>query len=116
MVADDDQDILDMLTTVLIYNGYHVHTSFNGETLNEIDADNMPDLLLLDIRMSGLNGKDVCIRLKQNDVTKNLPIILISANHDIAEVAYDSGADGFVPKPFNIKQLLDVIKVHLNGK
>lgn len=116
MVADDDQDILDMLTTVLIYNGYHVHTSFNGETLDALTEDTLPDLLLLDIWMSGLNGRDVCIALKGRELTKNLPIVLISANHDIAQVALEAGADGYVAKPFNIKQLLDVVKLHLNGK
>jgi len=115
MVADDDQDILDMLTTVLIYNGYHVHTSFNGETLHNLNAHNLPDLLLLDIWMSGLDGRDVCQTLKQNEETKDLPIILISANHDIAQAADEAGADGYVAKPFNIKQLLDIIKAHLNG-
>lgn len=115
MVADDDQDILDMLTTVLIYNGYHVHTSFNGETLHNLNSHNLPDLLLLDIWMSGMDGREVCHKLKQNEETKGLPIILISANHDIAQAATESGADGYVAKPFNIKQLLDIIKHHLNG-
>ena len=114
MVADDDQDILDVLTTVLIYNGYHVDTSFNGETLHSLNAHNLPDLLLLDIWMSGLDGREVCLNLKQNEDTKDLPIILISANHDIAQAAKEAGANGYVAKPFNIKQLLDIIKAHLN--
>lgn len=110
MVADDDQDILDMLTTVLVFNGYHVYTSFNGETLNQLGAEYMPDLLLLDIRMSGLNGVDECKRIKSQPDTQHLPIVLISANHDLPEAAQAAGADGYVPKPFNVKQLLDVVK------
>ena len=110
MVADDDQDILDMLTTVLVFNGYHVFASFNGETLKQLGSEYMPDLLLLDIRMSGLNGVEECMRIKKQPETHNLPIVLISANHDLPEAAEAAGADGYVPKPFNVKQLLEVVK------
>lgn len=113
MVADDDQDILDMLTTVLISNGFHVQTSFNGESIEKLVVAENPDLLLLDIRMSGRSGKDICHTLKQNQATQHLPIILISANPDIAQTAEECGADGFVRKPFNIRQLLDKLKQYV---
>ncbi len=109
LIADDDQDILDILTLSLINNGYHVRTAFNGEGLENLEHD-LPDLLLLDVWMSGRNGKDVCMRLKQQEATKNLPIILISANHDLDQIALEAGADGYVYKPFNIKNLLEVVR------
>lgn len=114
MVADDDQDILDLVTTLLIDSGYQVSTSLNGEGLDRLDPTELPDLLLLDIRMgSGRNGREIATRLKQNDATKKLPIILISANHDIVEAVEASGADGYIRKPFNFKQLLETVRAHV---
>lgn len=112
MVADDDQDILDLLTILLIKNGYHVRTAFNGNELDTLEHD-LPDLLLLDIRMSGRNGQEICYQLKQKETTKNLPILLISANHDLAEAAQASGANGYVSKPIDLQNLLSTIRLHL---
>ncbi len=111
MVADDDQDILELVTALLKVSGYRVITSYNGDGLENLRETELPDLLLLDIRMKhGRNGRDIAARLKHDEVTKDLPIVLISANHDIVEAVEESGADAFVPKPFNIKQLLEVVR------
>jgi len=82
-----------------------------GDGLEDLASDELPDLLILDIRMRhGRNGKEIATRLKQNNATKDMPIILISANDDIVEAVEVSGADAFVPKPFNVKQLLEVVR------
>ncbi len=111
LIADDDQDILDLVAALLMGSGYRVHTSYNGDGLEDLASDELPDLLILDIRMRhGRNGKEIATRLKQNNATKDIPIILISANDDIVEAVEVSGADAFVPKPFNVKQLLEVVR------
>lgn len=110
MVADDDRDILELVSVLLEANGYNVTTSYNGDGLEHLDKGKLPDLLLLDIRMQhGRNGKDIAAHLKRQPATHNLPIILISANHDIEDAVRESGADAYVSKPFNVKQLLDVV-------
>lgn len=114
MVADDDQDILDLVTALLIDSGYRVVTSYNGDGLENIEETGLPDLLLLDIRMQhGRNGKEIATRLKHQKSTQNLPIVLISANHDIVEAVEESGADGFLRKPFNVKQLMEVVRQYV---
>ena len=111
MVADDDQDILELVSALLRGSGYRVQMSYNGDGLDELASGALPDLLLLDINMRhGRNGKEIATKLKASQTTQNLPIILISANYDIEESVRQSGADGYVRKPFNVKQLLDMVR------
>jgi CheY-like chemotaxis protein len=69
-----------------------------------------PDLLLLDIWMSGQDGRDICKYLKKNPTTKNIPIILVSASRDIMQSAKNAGADDFIAKPFEMETLLDKVR------
>ncbi len=75
-----------------------------------------PDLILLDIKMSGMDGYEICRKLRQNPETTTLPIIMFSASDSkmTRTRAREIGADDFLLKPFAIEQLLDVIKKHLN--
>jgi CheY-like chemotaxis protein len=69
-------------------------------------VERQPDLLLLDIWMSGLDGREICKALKLQDHTKHIPIILVSANRDTEQIAHDAGADDFLNKPFDMDDLL----------
>jgi CheY-like chemotaxis protein len=69
----------------------------------------LPDLLLLDIWMSGMDGKEICKHLKSQEVTKHIPIIMISANKDTQKIAFECGADDFIAKPFQMKNLLQKV-------
>ena len=66
----------------------------------------LPDLLLLDIWMAGMNGGEICAHLKGEKTTRHLPIILFSANKDTETIAKTVGADGFILKPFDMKVML----------
>lgn len=70
----------------------------------------LPSLLLLDIWMSGLDGRDICKELKSDDKTKKIPIIMISANKDTKQIALEAGADGFIAKPFEIDTLIETVE------
>ncbi len=115
LVADDDPAILDALAAILEDEGYDVETTADGRAVRSLEGD-LPDALLLDIWMSGINGTDVCRHLKSRQQTKDLPIILISASRDTARLAEEAGADGFVEKPFDMDHLLDVIEKHTAAK
>ena len=73
------------------------------------------DLLLLDIWMSGHDGKEICRALKRGDATKKVPIILISASRDVELSASEAGADDWIAKPFDMKNLLAKVKKHTTG-
>ena len=109
LVVDDDIDILEPLSLLIEAEGYQVSSIINGkDTFKKID-EYQPHLLLLDILMSGVDGRDICRKLKIQEKTKSLPIILMSA-HPTANVdAQKCGADDFVAKPFEINDLISKI-------
>jgi len=109
MIADDDPGIVDAIEMLLEFEGYQVRSTVNGATVLDM-KDELPDLLLLDIWMSGEDGRDICKKLKKEDTTKNIPVIMISASKDIKESAMAAGADDFLAKPFEINDLLNKIK------
>ncbi len=114
LVADDDPAIVDALQLMLEDAGYDVETTVNGESVKDICVD-CPDLLLLDIWMSGIDGRDVCKFIKTQDLTKDIPVIMISANKDTAKIAREAGADDFLAKPFDMDELLGKIEKYIHN-
>ena len=110
-IMDDDRDILDSMRMVLEFKGYQVHTSANAENLKTI-SEKAPDLLLIDLWMSGVDGSDICRQLKDNIQTRHIPVIIISANANIRELSYNCKADGYISKPFEIDELLSTVQQH----
>lgn len=105
LVADDDRAIVDSITAILSMSGYEVLNVNDGTSVMQaIKAQ--PDLVLLDIQMPGHDGVAVCKQLKRQASTKDIPIILLSANMEVARKAQESGADDYLEKPFD----LDVLK------
>lgn len=115
MIADDDPGILDAVEAMLEFGGYEVSSTPNGATVLEM-TDGFPDLLLLDIWMSGTDGRDVCKQLKSRELTKNMPIIMISAGTELERSAKEAGADDFLEKPFDMEELLQKIDFFLSKK
>ena len=83
-----------------------------GETLRDF-PNGHPDLLLLDIWLSGWDGREICRSLKAREETKHLPIVLCSASRDGERMAREAGADGFIAKPFALDDLLATVARHL---
>ena len=113
LVVDDNPAILDALRIMLEEEGYEVETTVDGATLKDL-KEHLPDLLLLDIWMSGVDGRDICKVLKSSAATKQIPVIMISAAKDIEQIAKDSGADDFISKPFQMANLLAIVAKHVN--
>lgn len=109
LVADDDTDILDAMKIVLEEMGnYETVTTSQPETVFH-HKNPLPDLILLDLWMSGVKGSDICRALKSDQQTQNIPVILFSASPDVREEAEESGADDYTTKPFQIQDLLKKI-------
>ena len=108
LIADDDAAICESLQFGLEMEGYDVVTTMDANSLSKV-ADSMPDVLLLDIWMSGHDGGEICKRLKSEAATQNLPIILMSASKDLMTIAGTCGADDHIAKPFSMRVLIDKI-------
>lgn len=112
LIADDNPAILDALKIMLEEEGYEVETTEDGAVALDM-KEPLPDLLLLDIWMSGIDGGNICKHLKSTEKTKHIPIILISATKNIDLIAKDSRADDYITKPFQMDQLLAIVAKHV---
>lgn len=108
MIADDDFGIIDSMSIMLEFGGYEVSSTINGKLLLQMEQE-LPDLLLLDIWMSGVDGRDICRKLKNNKITSKMPILMMSASKNIEHSALQAGADDFLSKPFEMEDLLKKI-------
>ena len=108
-IADDDPDILEILSMMLKVAGYKTDATSNANDIFSY-KDNLPDLILLDIWMSGVDGREICRRLKGNELTKNIPVVFLSANSRINEITEEYQARDFIAKPFEMDHLLSKVK------
>src|SRR5947209_7634116 len=112
-VVDDDESILEVLQIVLESAGYEVQTSLNGESLLHLGNQRLPDLVLLDVLLSGADGREICKNLKSRENTRHIPVILLSAHSDASKASNGSGANAFLAKPFDVDALIKVVEEHL---
>jgi DNA-binding response OmpR family regulator len=112
LIVDDNSDILDSMRFVLEEADYTVTVSEKGDTVEGLllTKESLPKLLILDLLLSGKDGSTLCSLLKSYPKTRNLPIIMISAHADGKKLAVDAGADDFLAKPFDINNLLKIVK------
>ena len=113
MIAEDDIGILEAMQIMLEDAGYEVTTTVDGQTVQDMTED-LPDVLLLDIWMSGMDGTEICQHLKSHPRTQHIPIILCSANKDTQKLAKECGADDFIMKPFEMMDFLNKVKKYTN--
>jgi DNA-binding response OmpR family regulator len=108
LVVDDDPDILDALQFLLEFAGYEVKTTEEGEYVESLrdTNDGLPDVIILDVLLSGKDGRLICQKLKSQEETKHIPIIMISAHPNARQSVAAVGADEFVAKPFDVDELL----------
>ncbi|MBA3724624.1 MAG: response regulator [Candidatus Levybacteria bacterium] len=112
LVADDDPAILDAIKMMLEFCDYDVDTIDDGAVI-KILRQKKPKLLLLDIWMSGIDGRDICKKLKGLKETRDIPVILISASRDIERSSREAGANDFIAKPFEMNELLTKIEKYV---
>ena len=107
LVADDDPDILSLVTLRLERDGYEVIGAPDGERAVEEALERTPDLALIDVSMPKLDGYEVTERLRQHEPTSATPIILLTARVQDSDVArgIEAGADDYVKKPFSTADL-----------
>ncbi len=110
-VIDDDKDLLSIVKSLLVKRGFNVSVYTDWEVANNDIKKYEPQLILLDVFLSGVDGFDVCKKLKSNYATRHIPVLIFSAYPRVAETAiYEYGANDFISKPFEVNELIR--KVH----
>ncbi|MFA5143563.1 MAG: response regulator [Candidatus Omnitrophota bacterium] len=112
LVVDDEPYMLEIIRARLVSNGYVVVTAVNGEDCLKKAEDDIPDLILMDILLPGKSGFEVVKHLKENDKTKDIPVIMVTAlmGQDVVAKSLKSGVTYFISKPFDSEELLYDIK------
>ena len=115
MIADDNQGILDVMRVILENKDYIVVTTNDGRDVLKMKAP-LPDLLFLDLMLSGTDGRDLCRELKSNKKSRDLPILMLSANSELEAISEACGADGYLSKPFDMNDMLDLVDFHITKR
>ena len=116
MVVEDDESLLELECMLLTSHGYQVSGMHNGEEALECLEREMPDLVLLDVMMPGVDGFEVCRQIKSNPMTSHIPVILLTAKKGIEDMVKGEAvkADQYLTKPFKSAVVIEKIQCFLN--
>lgn len=112
LVVDDEEDIRELLELNLSQEGYKIFSCETGEQALEIAASKLPTLIILDLMLPGIDGLEVCKKLKSNLKTEDIPIVMLTAKGEEADIVtgLELGADDYITKPFSGKVLVARIR------
>ncbi len=118
LIVDDEEDILELLSYNLKREGYRITTADTGEIALREAKSNVPDLMILDLMLPGIGGLDICRILKNNISTESVPIIMLTARGEEADIVtgLEMGADDYITKPFSPRVLTARVKAVLRRK
>ena len=117
LLVDDEEHVLEMLSRRLQSWGYEVLTAADGEECLQMAGDQQPDLILLDILLPKMRGREVCAQLKSNSQTCHIPVVFLTAlgMPEQIEAGFNLGAEGYVIKPFNPQEVRERISECLSS-
>lgn len=118
LIVEDEEDILELLRYNLSREGYGVLAATSGEEAIKAALNRLPDLILLDLMLPGLDGLEVCRRLKHNAQTRAIPLVMVTAKGEEPDIVagLELGADDYVTKPFSPRVLLARVRAVLRRK
>jgi DNA-binding response OmpR family regulator len=109
LIVEDEEDVAALIEEVLELEGFQARIA-SGESALDDALSLRPDVVLLDLMMPGVDGFEVARRLQAHTRTRSVPIIVMTAMHDVARKAEEVGAASFLAKPFDISNLVDIVR------
>jgi len=118
LVVEDEEDIVDLIQYHLKQSGFSVITALDGPSGLELARKKRPGLVILDLMLPGMDGKDVCRALKSNALTQSIPILMLTAKTEEVDrvIGFELGADDYVTKPFSPRELVLRVKAILRRR
>ena len=116
LIIEDERDIVDIATLILEDEGYEVSSFTEFKGFEDKVNDSHADLVLLDLNLNGYSGEEICKYIKGSADLKQTSVVLMSANRNIHDVKEEAGADGYICKPFDLVDFINVVKAHINKK
>lgn len=107
LIIDDNKDLLTMLTAMLKTKGYNIVVSETAENIIPFIKETKPDIIMMDMLLSGSDGREVCRQIKADESIASIPLMMLSAYPQAISDCLQAGADAFIEKPFDMKVLLD---------
>lgn len=116
LIVDDDHDILEVMGIIMESEGYEVDLMSSVQEIFEHISSFHPDLIILDVMLGGMDGREICKSIKSTKDTLHIPIIMMSASHTIANSVEEvCKPDEFVAKPFDIVNLIHTVELKLSA-
>ena len=115
-MVDDEDDLLYLVELTLKQEGFTTEISPNGVDMMDLITQSRPDIIMLDIHMKGIDGGSLCQLIKSNTSTADIPVIIFSANANVANISKECGADGYIAKPFSGEKFKDAFRSILNKR
>ncbi len=109
-IVEDDNDISELMQLVVESAGYNTKMFLTADKVEASVIAEKPSLIIMDLYINRLDGAKLVKKFKKNKLISNIPIVLVSAKTNLSDIAEKSGADGFLAKPFNVKDLNNIIK------
>lgn len=114
LIVDDDLDILEVIGLILEEEGFQVELMGNGKDIFEHISHFHPDLIILDVMLGNMDGREICNSIKNTKITNHIPVIMISATHNMDQfIKKTCSPDDFLAKPFDIINLIHKVELKL---
>ena len=113
MIIDDNKDIVAMLNAMLSMKGYNVFIKLNVDDIEDSLIELWPDLIIMDMLLSGVDGRKICRSLKNDSRFDPISVLMISAHPNAKEECLNAGADMFLGKPFDVKDFFNAVEKSL---
>ncbi|WP_316809361.1 response regulator [Pedobacter agri] len=114
LICDDDPGILDLMEIILEETGHKIISEQNSLKVSTLIEKEIPDLVILDLWMPLVSGDQLLEKIRKNPHTRAIPVIVMSASRDGEQIAKKAGASAYIPKPFDINDLMSMIEQELN--